>query len=108
MHAVREAAELAYREVVAEVEEKHAAQFAYVPVVSRSSGEGVLHGRIPALLRDGSIEARSGCELAAARSQVMLCGNPAMVKDTTAALAERGMKKHRRRDPGQITAENYW
>ena len=24
------------------------------------------------------------------------------------ALKARGMKKHRRRDPGQITVENYW
>jgi ferredoxin--NADP+ reductase len=31
-----------------------------------------------------------------------------MVKDASAALAERGMKKHRRRDPGHITVENYW
>src|SRR5947208_2819816 len=23
-------------------------------------------------------------------------------------LAQRGMKKHRRREPGQITVENYW
>ena len=35
-------------------------------------------------------------------------GNPDMVKDVIAALAERGMKKHRRRSPGQITVENYW
>ena len=38
----------------------------------------------------------------------MLCGNPQMVEDTTAVLVERGLKKHRRRDPGQITVENYW
>ena len=28
--------------------------------------------------------------------------------DTVEALKARGMKKHRRRDPGQITVENYW
>jgi ferredoxin--NADP+ reductase len=38
----------------------------------------------------------------------MICGNPDMVRDTSAALGRRGMKKHRRRDPGQITVENYW
>jgi ferredoxin--NADP+ reductase len=68
----------------------------------------LLHGRIPALIRDGSLEARAGCEISAASAQVMLCGNPEMVRDATAALVERGMKKHRRRDPGQITVENYW
>jgi ferredoxin--NADP+ reductase len=46
--------------------------------------------------------------LSAETSQVMLCGNPDMVRDVTAALVARGMKKHRRRSPGQITVENYW
>jgi len=41
-------------------------------------------------------------------SQVMLCGNPDMLKDTTAALLERGLRKNRRRTPGQITVESFW
>ena len=43
-----------------------------------------------------------------ASSRLMLCGNPGMVAETVAALIDRGMKKHRRRDPGQILLENYW
>jgi hypothetical protein len=31
-----------------------------------------------------------------------------MLKDTTAALTERGMRKHRRRAPGHITLESFW
>jgi ferredoxin--NADP+ reductase len=31
-----------------------------------------------------------------------------MVEDVTNVLVERGLKKHRRKDPGQITVENYW
>jgi ferredoxin--NADP+ reductase len=38
----------------------------------------------------------------------MLCGNPDMVKDVQAALVERGLRKHRRRAPGQITVETFW
>jgi len=38
----------------------------------------------------------------------MICGNPAMVRDTVAALEARGMKKNKRRDPGQSTTEQYW
>ncbi len=38
----------------------------------------------------------------------MLCGNPAMVEDAFGVLALRGMRRHRRREPGQITAESYW
>jgi ferredoxin--NADP+ reductase len=46
--------------------------------------------------------------LSAERSHAMLCGNPQMVTDVTAALVERGMRKHRRRAPGHISVETYW
>ena len=39
--------------------------------------------------------------------QVMICGNPAMVADSTAALEAKGLTKNRRRHPGQITTEVY-
>jgi ferredoxin--NADP+ reductase len=38
----------------------------------------------------------------------MLCGNPAMIEDMMAGLAKKGLKRHRRRDPGHITTEKYW
>jgi ferredoxin--NADP+ reductase len=38
----------------------------------------------------------------------MLCGNPDMLKDAAAALAERGMRKHRRRIPGHVSMESFW
>jgi hypothetical protein len=31
-----------------------------------------------------------------------------MLRDTTAALLERGLRKHRRRAPGHITVESFW
>ena len=108
VHAARHPRELVYAEVLAGIASAHSEQFACIQVTSREPAGNALHGRIPALLRDGSLEARAGCGLSAAASQVMLCGNPEMVKDATAALGERGMKKHRRRDPGHITMENYW
>jgi ferredoxin--NADP+ reductase len=79
-----------------------------VSFVSREAAEGALPGRVPAAIEDGRLESVTGVALSAEKSQVMICGNPEMVKDTSAALARRGMKKHRRRDPGQITVENYW
>jgi ferredoxin/flavodoxin---NADP+ reductase len=38
----------------------------------------------------------------------MLCGNPAMVDDVQKVLAIRGMRRHRRKEPGHITLETYW
>jgi ferredoxin--NADP+ reductase len=102
VHAVRHARELAYRQEV----ETHRVR--YVPVVSREDVHGALRGRIPALVRDGRLEDAAGLPLAAERAQVMLCGNPHMLKDTSAALAERGMRKNRRRTPGHITVESFW
>jgi ferredoxin--NADP+ reductase len=43
-----------------------------------------------------------------ATSQVMICGNPAMVHDTTHLLEKSGFRKNRRREPGHITTEQYW
>jgi ferredoxin--NADP+ reductase len=76
--------------------------------VSREDAAPALRGRIPALLRDARLEAAAGLKLAPADSQVMLCGNPDMLKDTNAALAERGLRKNRRRSPGQVTVESFW
>ncbi|MGB5442627.1 MAG: ferredoxin--NADP(+) reductase, partial [Gammaproteobacteria bacterium] len=46
--------------------------------------------------------------LSPGNSQVMICGNPAMVRDTQAILEARGLKKNKRREPGHITTEQYW
>jgi len=108
VHAVRQAQELVYRDDVERARAKHGPRFRYVPVVSREDAPHALRGRIPALLRDGQLEGAAGLKLAAADSQVMLCGNPDMLKDTNAALAERGLRKNRRRSPGHITVESFW
>jgi len=107
VHAVRRANELVYREVIDETAHRHGGQFRYVTFVSREPHAGSLEGRIPAAIRDGRLEAAAGT-FTPERSQFMLCGNPDMVKDVQAALVERGLRKHRRRAPGQITVETFW
>ncbi len=102
VYAARHASELAYAEMIGAISKARGDAFGVVTVASRDT-DAQLRGRIPALIEDGSLEARAGSAITAADSQVMLCGNPDMVRDTIAALAPRGMKKHRRRNPGQIT-----
>ena len=102
VHAVRHARELVYRDVFRDM------NLTYVSFVSREAAPGSLAGRIPAAVRDGRLEAAAGLKLAPDSSHVMLCGNPEMLKDTAAALVERGMRKHRRRAPGHITVESFW
>jgi ferredoxin--NADP+ reductase len=108
VHAVRRRSELVYRDCVAEVERARGERLRYLPFVSREDAPPALAGRIPSAIRDGRLETAAGMRLAAENSQVMLCGNPDMLKDVSAALAERGMRKHRRRAPGHITTEAFW
>src|SRR5205809_128786 len=108
VHAVRYAEELTYRDSVSRLLGEHGEQMRMVSFVSRESIPGALHGRIPLAIEEGRLEAAAEVVLSAKTSQVMICGNPEMVTDTSAALVRRGMKKHRRREPGQITVENYW
>ena len=103
VHAVRHPKELVYQEVIGKIP-----NLRYVTFVSREAHPGSLAGRIPAAIRDARLEAAAGVALDAASSHVMLCGNPQMLKDAAAALAERGMRKHRRRNPGHITVESFW
>jgi len=108
VHAVRQAAELTHRDSIEQLMKRHGEQMSTVSFVSREAAAGALPGRIPAAIDEGRLEAAADAALSAHTSQVMICGNPDMVRDTSAALGRRGMKKHRRRDPGQITVENYW
>ena len=106
-HAVRHAEELAYGETIRDFAQQHGEQFRFVPFVSREETNFALRARISEAIADGRLEARAGAALAPQNSQVMLCGNPGMVHDTTEALLARGLKKNRRRDPGHITVESY-
>ncbi len=108
VHAVRYARELVYAEEIAGIARAHPDAFRFVPVVSREEHSAALRGRIPALLADGQIEARAGQLLGPDTAHAMLCGNPQMVDDTQAVLGDRGMRRHRRREPGHITVETYW
>lgn len=108
VHAVRRAEELTHRGIIERLAREHAEQMRTVSFVSGEAAPGAQPGRIPAAIEEGRLEAAAGVALSANASQVMICGNPDMVTDTSAVLGRRGMKKHRRRDPGQITVENYW
>jgi ferredoxin--NADP+ reductase len=108
VHAVRMVADLTYRDAIQRVASGHPQQFVYIPFVSREPCDFALSGRLPQAITDGRLETCAGIAFGATDSQVMLCGNPEMLKDTVEALLARGLRKHKRRDPGQISVENYW
>lgn len=110
VHAVRERAHLAYADELQALDQAHGGKLARVAVISREPElpPGVLRGRIPALIASGALEQAAGAKLDAASSQVLLCGNPGMIEAAREALEARGLRKNRRRDPGQLTSEAYW
>lgn len=107
VHAARYAHELVYRDVITAVGTARPGQFAYAPFVSREPTDFALPGRIPPAICDGTLE-RQAAAAFDAQSHVMLCGNPEMLADAEQALSTRGLRRHRRREPGQITVESYW
>lgn len=108
VHAVRTAEELTYQDAIAAIAQAHPDQFVYVPFVTREETDFAIRARVPQAIEDGRLEARAGVSLTAENSQVMICGNPEMVHDTSAALEARGLRKNKRKEPGHITVENYW
>lgn len=108
VHAVRTAEELSFADTIQALATRYPQQFQFLPVVSREQTEFALPGRIPAALQSPLLEQRAGLEIHPETSQIMICGNPGMVKDTSAILQARGLERNRRRSPGHISVENYW
>ena len=108
VHGVREREDLTYQSLIQSFKTQWSPRFRYIPIVSREECLDILQGRIPALLDNGLLEASAGLVISPTCTQTMLCGNPAMVKDTFHALEQKGLKKNLRREPGHITMENYW
>ncbi len=107
VHNVPSRNHLSYADEISALQAKYGDQFRYLPITSRESQPETLNGRVLATLEDGRLETRAGLTLSAQESHVMLCGNINMIKEVSAELESRGMQKHRRNEPGQITTEKY-
>ena len=113
VYSVREARELAYQSLIAELEQRdylaeHIHKLQYIPTVTRQTHPGALNGRITTLIENGELERAAGVELSAEHSRVMLCGNPQMIDDTRQVLKARDLQLSLSRRPGQVAVENYW
>ncbi|MDO5640340.1 MAG: ferredoxin--NADP reductase [Neisseria sp.] len=110
-HSVSHADELIFNQRIAALQshpliEDYFHKLSFVPVTTREPG-GRLHGaRLPELLKNGKLAGAFGMDFTPADSRFMICGNPAMVKDTFQTLLDMGFVMHRNRAPGQIMMEN--
>jgi len=108
VHAVRHGHELTYQETIERVTQRHPDRFQFIPFISREDTAFAITGRVPAAIQDGRLEARAGIAISSEQSHVMIVGNPGMVKDTRSVLEGRGLTLNKRKEPGQISVENYW
>lgn len=79
----------------------------YVKIVTRDTEGADLYGRIPNLIKDGSLEKFVHTPLSQENSRVMICGNPDMVKEVRNLLVqERSFTVSRKDSLGNIVTEN--
>lgn len=105
-YSVRDLSELSYDEQISSIEKQHKDQFEFVPFVTREKVEGTMSQRITESIQDGSFEQRAEISINE-DSHIMMCGNSAMISSVTECLESRGLRKHRRREPGHMTTEKY-
>jgi ferredoxin/flavodoxin---NADP+ reductase len=108
VYSVRHQQDLAYLDRIQQLINAHPGRLHFVPLVTREASDIGLPCRMQQALQDGRLEKHAQTTLSPEHSHVILCGNPQMVEDMQTLLATRGLKKHRRRDPGHITTETYW
>lgn len=112
VHSVSHADELIFNRRIADLAEHplidtYFHKLRFQPVLTREQNAEALCGeRLPALLRNGRLSAALDMPFNQNDTRFMLCGNPAMVKDTFQALLEMGFTMHRNKIPGHILMEN--
>ena len=107
VYSVRTLSEFAYEAVFTDIAKQHPDNFIFVPCITREKIDMALNERIPSAIEHGSLEGRAGITISAEDSHVMMCGNSEMISAVTELLEARGMRKHRRREPGHLTTEKY-
>lgn len=108
IHSVRYARSLTHQSLIGQWKAQYPLQFQFVPVVTGEKVDNTFSQRINQLFATGEIEGSTQLTLSPLNSQVMMCGNPEMIKTLSEYFQGRGLQNNRPRQPGQITTENYW
>jgi ferredoxin/flavodoxin---NADP+ reductase len=110
VHSVRQEGELAYRDDIerwVKTPPAPGGRLHYLPTLTGQTGP-LAHGRIPALVANGALEATIGLPIDGETARLMIVGNPSMIKETRALLNARGLAPVRRETPGHYIIENFW
>ena len=107
VHSVRLSEDLTYADTISRLLGEHPGQMRFVSLVTRESVEGSINARVTTVIENGELEKTAGVALSSDTSHIMLCGNSGMITGVTELLVTRGMRKHKRREPGHISTEKY-
>lgn len=110
VHGVRRPADLVYRRELEQAAREDPA-FVYLPIVSREKDPGRwggLSGRVQQVLEPRRLKELAGIELSPKSCHVLLCGNPAMIDETSALLVKRSFTVDTPETPGALRFERYW
>lgn len=110
IHGVRKVADLAYRDEL-EALAKAERSIGYVPAVSRdvdNSDYAGIRGRVMCAFDDPHCARIFGGQPDPARTHVLLCGNPEMIKSMQTQLESRGFVTATKQVTGNIHFERYW
>lgn len=108
VHSVPLRSELAYSELLSDLQTKYSEQLSVLTCVTREPNPQGLAERVTTALESGRLEQRVGLDIHPAKTHVMLCGNHGMLDDMKVLLAARGLQRHLRHKPGHITTEQYF
>ena len=105
-HGVRYDRQLAYHDRITEIAQTR--PLTYLRSTTREPSDRAMFGRLTTLFQSGQLEAAAG-RVMGDDSQVMLCGNPDMIKAFRELLKDRGITLYTRRKPeGRLHLERYW
>lgn len=110
VHGARVSYDLGYRHEVEGLAARFD-NFDYLPIIDMPERDPAWNGAtgyVNRFFEDGTVARALGHEIAPENTSVFLCGNPFMVDGMMSYLGDLGLKKHSRREPGQMFVEEFW
>jgi len=106
-YGARDLRSFCYPQLLDELLEQHHQRLRVIPCVTAEAPQIGFHGRVTDALRSGTLEDLADRQIDPQLSHFMLCGKQEMISEVSALLNERGLRRHLRREPGQVSSEKY-
>lgn len=98
----------AYQSDFEMLQSRYPEKFCFAPFITREEIKNTFHSRLTQSIESGALEKHVGLTLSADNNHIMLCGNSTMISEVTILLEGKGLRRHTRREPGNIAIEKYY